>query len=394
MTTPGARETVCACIITRNEEERLPEALASVAFCDEVVVVDSGSRDRTVGIAREAGARVIENAWPGYGAQRNVAIDAAASAWILEVDADERVTPQLRAEIEAFLAAVPEGVDICGVPCRDVFFGGRLGPSAKYPKYRLRLFRRGAYRHDEGVAVHEGLWAFGRTWAFEGDLEHLLASTPVEAAHDVWRYAGLEAAQLRGEVPAGGYLRGILLRPPLKFGYRLVIDGGWRDGWRGITKIALDCAADALVWVRHAAGRGKRARPAGAAPAHYAQPRERRGSVRLVAIASGPAGAERAAGWLKAARAAGADVALVTDSPASVNSDLHVRALERLTPLRLIRALDAEVQLRGVDAFIPCGPRERRLARLLPPELRAPFGPLDPATDPAEAERLVREATR
>ena len=71
-----------------------------------------------------------------------------------------------------------------------------------------------------------------------------------------------------------------------------------------------------------------------------------------------------------------------------------MRALPRLTPLRLIRALDAEAQLRGVDAFVPCGPRERRLARLLPQELRAPFGALDPDTDPAEAERLVRAATR
>jgi hypothetical protein len=403
MTTPAARQTVCACIITHDEEERLPDALASVAFCDELIVVDSGSHDRTVGIARAAGARVIENPWPGFGAQRNVAIDAATTAWVLEIDADERVTPRLRAEIEAFLADVPEGVDICALPCRDVFLGGRLGPSSKYPKYRLRLFRRGAYRHDEGVAVHEGLWAFGRTWAFEGDLEHLLAVSPTEALRDVWRYAGLEAAQQRGDVPAGGYARGILLRPPLKFGYRLLVDGGWRDGWRGVAKIALDCAADALVWVRQAAGRrqaragegpARRASASDPAPLHYAQARVRRGSVRLLAIAAGRQRAQEAASWLRGAAAAGADVALVTDSPAAANGDLHVRGLERLTPLRLIRALDAEVQLRGVDAFVPCGPRERRLARLLPPELRAPFGPLDPATDPAEAERLVREATR
>jgi glycosyltransferase involved in cell wall biosynthesis len=72
MTTPGARESVCACIIARDEEERLPEALASVAFCDEVIVVDSGSRDRTIEIAHAAGARVVENPWSGYGAQRNV----------------------------------------------------------------------------------------------------------------------------------------------------------------------------------------------------------------------------------------------------------------------------------------------------------------------------------
>jgi hypothetical protein len=284
---------------------------------------------------------------------------------------------------------VPAGVDICGVPCRDLLLGGPLGPSAKYPKYRLRLFRRGRYYHDETVKVHEGLWAFGRTWAFEGDLEHLLAATPAEAVRDAWRYAGLEAEQLHGPVSAAARVRGILLRPPVKFAYRLIVDGGWRDGWRGLAKISLDCAADALVWVR---ARGDDSAPA--APAHYAKPRERRGAVRLLVIACGDHDRSGVARWVTAAQAAGADVGLVTDSPPPASRDLHVRELARLTPLRLIRALDAEVQLRGVDALVPWGHRERRLARLLPPELRAPYGPLDPRTDPEEAVRLVRAATR
>jgi hypothetical protein len=389
MTTPG-RESVCACIIARDEEERLPAALASVAFCDDVVVVDSGSLDRTVELARATGARVVEHPWSGFGAQRNVAIDSATADWILEVDADERVTSQLRAEIEAFLAEVPAGVDICGVPCRDVFLDGRLGPSSKYPKYRLRLFRRGVYRHDEDLAVHEGLWAFGRTWAFEGDLEHLLADSLPEAIGDAAAYARMEAGQLSGPISAGARVRGIVVRPFAKFGYRLTVDGGWRDGWRGVAKIALDCWADALVWVL-ARGDGS-AEPA---PSHYSQDRVRRGPVRLVAIASGSESTVRATRWLMGAQAAGADVALVTDHPPDADhGPLHVRDVERMTPLRLIRALDAEVQLRGVDAFVPCGRRERRLSRLLPPELRAPFGALDPDTDPAEAERLVRAATR
>ena len=166
MTTPEGRETVCACIIARDEEERLPGALESVAFCDELVVVDSGSHDRTAEIARAAGAKLVVHPFRTFGKQRNVAIDHATSNWILEVDADERITPRLRAEIEAFLAAVPAGVDICGVPCRDLLLGGPLGPSAKYPKYRLRLFRRGRYYHDEtregprgpvGVRAHLGV---------------------------------------------------------------------------------------------------------------------------------------------------------------------------------------------------------------------------------------------
>jgi hypothetical protein len=383
------RATVCACIIARDEEQRLPAALASVAFCDDVVVVDSGSRDRTIEVARAAGARVIEHPWRGFGAQRNVAIDAAAGDWILEIDADERITPRLAAEIEEFLADPPEGVDICAVPCRDLFLGGRLGPSAKYPKYRLRLFRRGAYRHDEQLAVHEGLWAFGRTWAFEGDLQHVLADTIPEAIRDAVAYARLEARQLSGPPSAVARLRGVVVRPAAKFAYRLAVDGGWRDGWRGVVKIGLDCAADALVWV-FARGEGA----GGTAPAHYAQVRVRRGPVRLLVIACGDHDRLGLGRWLLGAHEAGADVGLVTDSPPDATVGLHVRELERLTPLRLIRSLDAEFQLRGVDALVPWGRRERRLARLLPPELRAPYPPLDPSTDPAEAVRLVRAATR
>jgi glycosyltransferase involved in cell wall biosynthesis len=388
MTARPGRATVCACIIARNEEQRLPAALASVAFCDELVVVDSGSRDRTMELARAAGARVIEHPWRGFGAQRNVALDAATSGWILEIDADERVTPRLRAEIEDFLADPPAGVHICAVPCRDLFLGERLGPSSKYPKYRLRLFRRGVYRHDETLAVHEGLWAWGPTRAFEGDLEHVLADTLPEAIRDAAAYARLEARQLGGAPGPGARIRGILLRPLAKFAYRLLVDGGWRDGWRGLAKIGLDCWADALVWVF---ARGDAAKPA---PAHYAQERVRRGPVRLLVIASGDHNRLGVARWLMGAQAAGADVGLVTDAPPDASHGLHLRELERLTPLRLIRALDAEFQLRGVDALVPWGPRERRLARLLPPDLRAPFPFVDPSTDPAEAERLVRAATR
>ena len=382
--------SVCACIIVRDEERRLPAALASVAFCDEVVVVDSGSRDRTVELARAAGARVVEHPWRGFGAQRNIAIDATGADWILEIDADERVTPRLRAEIEAFLAGAPEDVDICAVPLRDLLLGGRLGPSAKYPKYRLRLFRRGRYRHDEQVRVHEGLWAFGRTWAFEGDLEHVLAETPREALRDVWSYARLEAEQLSGPVSASDRVRGIALRPPAKF----VLPAGRR---RGLARRLAGPVQD------RAGLRRGRAR-LDARPRRRQCRRRRRATTPSRASGAARCGCWRsppgrgtpsgAAGWLRAARAAGADVALVTDSPAAADGDLHVRPLARLTPLRLIRALDAETQLRGVDALVPCGPRERRLARLLPQELRAPFGTLDPATDPVEAERLVRAATR
>lgn len=381
----GARAgSISACVIARDEEQRLPDCLRSVAFCDEIVVVDSGSRDRTVAIAREHGARVVAQPWLGFGAQRNVAIDHAHGEWILEVDADERVSEQLGAEIRAFLAAPPDDVDVAVLPLRERFLGAQLGPSAKYPRYRTRLFRRGVYRHDEERRVHEGLWPRARTWAFEGSLEHLLAGSWREALHDGWTYAGLEAGQSPAPRGPGAWLGRIVVRPLAKLGYRLFVDGGWRDGAPGLAKIALDCAIDASVGVRQLlrrppglsrptgseddAGAGGRDGPAHAgsgAGGHYARSLQI-GSVRILALALGDDAAAEAEVWLERARAAGADVGIVTDARADANDPLRVRRLAGGGPLSLIRALDAEDQLRPVDALVPFGPAARRLVRRVP----------------------------
>jgi len=391
------RQTIGACLIVKDEEDRIGDALRSVSFCDEVVVVDSGSSDRTREIAREAGAKVIENPWPGFAAQRNVALDSATSEWILEVDADERITPELRAEILDFLRAPPDDVDIGALPMRQDFLGGTIAISAKYPTYRYRLFRRANYRHDETRTVHEGLWANGRTWAFDGDMEHVLAGDWREAFRDAWNYSRLEAGQLTGEQTAGAYAKGILLRPPAKFLYRMLVDGGWRDGWRGAVKVGLDCAADAWVWLRRLVGRtGDLSGDSGVAPGiHFGYTRHRIGPVRLVAVASGPDATASAVTWLRAAQSAGADVALVTDSaPQGEDRGLHVRALGRFSPLRLIRAMSAEEQLRPIDGILVCGSRARRLAPLLPRQIAGDAQLIDPSEDPGSAEKRVRAAMR
>ena len=366
-----ARATVSACIIARDVERRLPDCLRSVAFCDEIVVVDSGSSDATVQIARAAGAAVVEQPWRGYAGQRNVAIDHARGDWILEVDADERVTDALRAEIEAFLADPPGGVDLGGLPIREAFLGELLGPSAKHPKYRHRLFRRGTHRHDEARTVHEGLVPHGEVHPFRGDLLHLLADDLWQALADTWTYARLEAGQLQAPRTAAGFIRGALARPTAKLAYRMMVDGGWRDGWRGFVRIGLECAGDTVVWVRHLTGRrgAVRGRSGVPASAHYGTFRHRHGEPRVVAIAAGPAAAARAAGWLAGARAAGADVVLVADVSAG-GAGVRVHRVPRMGPLALIRALTAEDQLRPSDAVIAFGPRARGLLRAVPPSLR------------------------
>jgi hypothetical protein len=365
----GPRTGVSACVIARDEEARLADCLASVAFCDEIVVVDSGSTDGTVAIAQAAGARVVAQPWLGFGAQRNVAIDHARGEWILEVDADERVSPALRAEIEAFLAAPPPEVALCGLPLRDVFLGKPLGPSAKYPKYRHRLFRADVHRHDEARTVHEGIVPAGPVHPFAGDLVHLVAEDLTEAVGDAWRYARLEAGQLQAPRSARGVLVGAVARPAAKLAYRVVVDGGWRDGWRGLVKIGLDAGGDALVWVRHLLRRRGAVLGQSGVPAsqHFGAWRTRLGSVRVVVVAGDAAAGRRAAAWASRAWAAGDDVVLLAPGAApGAPGPRHV-ALDGGGPVPVARAVATEEQLRPVDAVVAFGRRAATALRVLPP---------------------------
>ncbi|HXB64361.1 MAG TPA: glycosyltransferase family 2 protein [Solirubrobacteraceae bacterium] len=380
--------SISACLIVQNEQERLPAALASVAFCDEVIVVDGGSTDATLARARAAGARVIEHPWRGFAVQRNVAIDAAHGDWILEVDADERVSPELRASIQALLAKPPEGVDIAVCALRNRFLGGRLGPSAKYPAYRSRLFRRGVYRHDELLAVHEGIELREPPAILEGDLDHELASTLREALRDTWRYARLESRHVAPPATAVGYLKGIVLRPLAKLAYRTVVEGGWRDGWRGLLKISLDVGSDALVWSSVLVRRDGPQVPAGAHQgSHFGQ--RRAGPARIVAVADRGLPAQRAAEWLGALRRDGVDVALISEQPVTAEW-IPQRAVARIRPLAVIRALETERQVRIVDAVVPFGRRSRLLHRVLPHTLRPQIPGLHSDIDPGQALTLIR----
>jgi glycosyltransferase involved in cell wall biosynthesis len=142
-------------IITRNEAKNLPACLRSISFADEIVVVDNASSDRTREVAREHGARVLEVAdWPGFGPQKNRAIDACAGDWILALDADERVEEPLRAEIEQAVAR--DAFDVYEMPRRSTYCGRFIRHGGWWPDYVTRLFRRGTARYSD-ARVHERL---------------------------------------------------------------------------------------------------------------------------------------------------------------------------------------------------------------------------------------------
>ena len=364
-----------------------------MAFCDEVIVVDSGSDDATRELARAAGAVVVEHPWRGFGAQRNVAIDHAHGDWILEVDADERVTPELQREIDAFVKAPPPGVDLGALPIRQHFLGAGLRQSAKYPDYRLRLFRRQSYRHDERRTVHEGLWPAGPVQPFEGDLEHLFASTPREALADVLAYSRAEAAQLPAADGARPYVAGILVRPAVKSAYRLLLWGAWRDGWRGLLKVGLESLSDALVWTRVLVRRLRSGPEKGSRGGHFsaATAEARTGPPRLVTVARGAAATARAAEWAARAASAGGDVTLISDVTVPAGPQVRSLRLERLGPARLARAFESQHQLRPIDATVPAGAVEKTLLRFVPKGVRGLDG-VSLRDDPHDlSERVLRE---
>jgi len=181
-----------AVLITLNEERRLGDALASVAFCDEILVLDAGSTDRTVELARAAGARVlVQTPWPGFVAQRNHAIDQARHDWILALDADERVTPALRTEIEALAG---RGFDALGyrIPRVAFYLGRWIRRTDWYPDPQLRLFDRRRGRWQGGL-VHESVQVDGRVGRLRGELEHYPYADVAEHVRTIDRYTSLWA---------------------------------------------------------------------------------------------------------------------------------------------------------------------------------------------------------
>src|ERR1700730_374560 len=141
-----------AIVITKNEAGNIADCLDGLAFCDERIVVDSGSDDGTVDIAGRKGARVVTREWQGFGPQKNFALSLATGDWVLSIDADERVTPELAAAIKAAVAGSRAGG--LELPRVSSFCGRQMRHSGWYPDYVLRLFRRGKARFD-GAVVHE-----------------------------------------------------------------------------------------------------------------------------------------------------------------------------------------------------------------------------------------------
>lgn len=181
-------------IITKNEAANILDCLRSVSWAGEIVVVDSGSTDDTVSICKEEGAQVYVHAdWPGFGPQKNRALGYAGKDWVLSIDADERVTPELRDEL--IHAMNKGGAQGFYLPRLSQFCGKFIHHSGWYPDYVLRLFKRGAGRFSDSL-VHESLLLTGRTAKLKSPLLHYSYLTADDVDRKVEHYSAAAAQQM------------------------------------------------------------------------------------------------------------------------------------------------------------------------------------------------------
>ena len=222
-----------ACVIAFNEEAKIEACLASVeGLCDEVVVVDSHSTDRTRELAAARGARVIERDWPGHIDQKNFAIDQATTEWVLCLDADERVTPELAARIRTALAAPT--ADGYTVNRQNIYLGRWIKGGGWYPDRKLRLFRRARGRWG-GINPHDHvrLEPEGPVVDLGADLVHLSYDSITDHLKTIDYFSTIAAREKRSRGQRGIALQ-LLLGAPWKFFKMFVLQGGVRDGWRGL----------------------------------------------------------------------------------------------------------------------------------------------------------------
>lgn len=238
----SAKTPLTVCMITFNEEPNLGAALESVPFADEIIVVDSHSTDRTReiaaafrGTARTGEVvvpRVLDRDWPGHVEQKNFAIDAATHEWVLCLDADERVSPELRVEVEAVLAAGSPSADGYSMPRKTHYLGRWIRTSGWYPDRKLRLFRRSRGRWG-GINPHDHVYVQGRVEKLTGDILHFSYRDIAHHVRTINSFTSIAAEEkIRRQV--GWPVLRMVTHPPAKFLKMYFLQRGFRDGIPGL----------------------------------------------------------------------------------------------------------------------------------------------------------------
>lgn len=223
---------LAAVILTKNEATHIADCIAAVRpWVDQVIVWDAVSTDTTCELARAAGVLVVQRPWDNFAAQRQAVLDTVAAQWILFVDADERVTPDLGAEIRNALQ--DDTINGYWIPRRNFIVGHEMRGGGYFPDYQLRLLRRGAARYDGYRAVHETVNVGGAEGWLQSPLIHFNYQDWAQFHRKQRFYAAYEAHIL---LQSHIYPRphNFVLQPLREFRRRFITLAGWRDGWAGL----------------------------------------------------------------------------------------------------------------------------------------------------------------
>lgn len=223
---------ISATIITFNEERNVSRVIESLRCCDEILVLDSGSNDRTVEIATKLGARVEEASWHGYAAQKNIAAELATYDWILSLDADESVSEALEAEIWHIKKSGPR-FDGYTMPRLAQYLGRWILHSGWYPDRKVRLFNRKKAKWV-GNFVHESVQVIGSVGHLKSNLLHFTCNSLSEHLRSMDGYTTLAAQEIAAREQGIAFAR-LLLDPPWTFFRSYILKLGFLDGVEGLS---------------------------------------------------------------------------------------------------------------------------------------------------------------
>jgi glycosyltransferase involved in cell wall biosynthesis len=222
---------ISGCVITYNEEKNIEACLESLWFCDEIVVVDSFSTDRTLEICQRYTPRIFHNPYRGNISQKNFALSKTKHEWVLSLDADERVSPELREEIRRLFAAGFDGCSGYSFKRRARYLGKWINHCGWYPDHKLRLFKKNGARFG-GVEPHDTVVIRKKVGRLAGDLHHFTCATVSEHLQKIDRYSSMAVARLRScSYARAAFL--MILSPLAKFLEMFFFKGGFLDGAHG-----------------------------------------------------------------------------------------------------------------------------------------------------------------
>ncbi|MFH1223720.1 MAG: glycosyltransferase family 2 protein [Pseudomonadota bacterium] len=244
-------------IITLNEQDCIGRCINSVPFASEVIVVDSGSTDKTIEIAKSLGAKVFQNEWKGFGAQKAFAVEKATHGWMLSLDADEWLSDELQKEIVNVVENSGLGHRIFAAKRLSRYLGEWIYHGGWYPDWQVRLFKKGAAEWDASQTIHESLRTSSKSALLSGILYHEPFKDIKEQVDVNFKYAGLLAEKKFAEGRRVKCPFSIIFKTLFRFKTNYIFKGGFRDGLRGFI-IAWNSAQSYMVQLYEIYKRTKR----------------------------------------------------------------------------------------------------------------------------------------